>query len=86
MRDIPCAKCGEPYTLYSLRHEIPDWDDQPADAAEQFQRGVGCPTCDWGEKAGDVSRSRTESQEVLEAEHKRGVMENTDEDPLKYLL
>jgi len=47
--------------------------------------GDGCPTCDWGEKAGDVSRSRTTDSEQLQAEHLRDVMDNTDEDPLKYI-
>jgi hypothetical protein len=85
MNDIPCAKCGEPYSLYALRHDVAEWDDQPDDPAEKFQSGDGCPTCEWGDKAGDVSVSRFKSVEELEAEHMKGVMRESDEDPLKYL-
>lgn len=85
MNDISCKQCGEPYSAYSLRHEVAEWDDQPDDAYEQFMDGEGCPTCDWGEKAGDVSLSRTESEEETEARHLKEKLRNTDEDPLKFL-
>lgn len=85
MQDITCAKCGEPWSLYAMRLDVPDWDGEPQDAAEKFQSGNGCPTCDWGEKAGDVSRSRGEDADELEAEHLRDVLRNTDEDPIKFI-
>lgn len=84
-RDINCSKCGEPYSQYSLHNEIPEWEDQPDDAYERFMSGDGCPCCDWGEKAGDVSLSREMSEEELEAKHFVGMMENTDDDPIKYI-
>jgi len=85
MNDVRCSKCGEPYGYYSIRHEVPEWDDSPENAYEKFMQGKGCPTCNWGEKAGEVSTSRTKSQEELEADHMRDIMNNTDEDPIKYL-
>lgn len=85
MNDVNCRQCGEPYGVYSLHHEVPEWDDQPDDAYERFMSGEGCPTCDWGEKSGDVSLSRTESDEELAARHLSGMMNNTDDDPIKYI-
>lgn len=85
MRDVNCKQCGEPYSIYSLRHEVSEWEDQPDDAHEKFMQGEGCPTCDWGDKAGDVSLSRTQSEEELEVQHLSSLIEGTDEDPLKYI-
>lgn len=85
MRDVQCKQCGEPYSPYSLRNEVPEWEDQPEDAYERFMQGEGCPTCNWGEKAGDVSISGTKSEEELEAQHFKDIMENTDDDPMKYI-
>lgn len=85
MNDVHCRQCGEPYGVYSLHHEVPEWDDQPDDAYEQFMNGEGCPTCDWGAKAGDVSLSRSESDDELRARHLRDIMNNTDDDPIKYI-
>lgn len=85
MNDINCKCCGEPYSAYSLRHEIPEWDDQPDDAYDRFMQGEGCPTCNWGEKAGEVSLSENESEEETEARHLKTKLRNTDEDPIKYL-
>lgn len=85
MGDIHCKKCGEPYGYYSLRHEVPEWDDQPDDAYEKFMRGEGCPTCGWGEKAGEISMSQSMSEEELEAQHLEGIFNETDDDPIKYL-
>jgi len=85
MPDIHCKQCGEPWGVYSLRNEVPEWEDQPDNAYEKVMRGDGCPTCDWGEKAGEVSMSRTESEEKTEARHLKDVLNNTDEDPLKYI-
>lgn len=84
MQEIRCRQCGEPYGVYSLRHEIPEWDNQPDNPYEAFTSGEGCPTCDWGEKAGEVSTSRTKSDDELEAEHLMDKLNNTDEDPLKF--
>lgn len=83
--DVPCKQCGEPYSVYSLKHEVANWDDQPDDAHDRFMSGNGCPTCEWGDKAGEVSRSRTESQEKLEREHLKAVMTNTEDDPMKFI-
>lgn len=84
MPDIRCEKCGEPYGVYSLRNEIPEWEDQPDDAYEKFTAGEGCPTCNWGEKAGEVSTSRVKSDDELEKDHLMDKLENTDEDPIKF--
>lgn len=85
MNDINCRQCGEPYSSYSLRNEVPEWEDQPDDAYDRFMDGEGCPTCNWGEKAGEVSLSRTQSDDELELNHIKGIMENTDDDPIKYI-
>jgi len=85
MNEVSCRKCGEPYSIYSLKNEIPEWDDQPEDAHDKFMSGEGCPTCNWGEKAGEVSRSRTESPEETEARSLREMMMNTEDDPIKFL-
>lgn len=85
MRDINCRQCGEPYTAYSLKNEVSEWDGEPDDAYDQFMQGEGCPTCDWGEKAGEVSLSESQTQEETEAQFVKSMMENSDEDPLKYL-
>jgi len=86
MNDIPCGKCGEPYTEYSMRHEVQSWPESPDNAQERFMDGDGCPTCDWGDKAGDVSISRTEDAETVRAKHIKAVMRNTDRDPLEFNL
>lgn len=85
MNDLNCKQCGEPYSAYSLRNEIPEWDNEPDDAYEQFMEGKGCPTCDWGEKAGDVSLSESQTQAEVEARHFKSIMENSDDDPTKYI-
>lgn len=85
MPDLNCKKCGEPYGIYSLKNEVPEWDDQPEDAYEKFMNGEGCPTCDWGDKAGEVSLSRTESEDEINARHIKSIMENSDDDPIKYI-
>ena len=85
MPDITCAKCGEPWNEYALRHDVPEWPDEPDDAHLRFMNGDGCPTCEWGDKAGDVSRSRTEDADELEAEHIRDIMNNSDQDPIQFL-
>lgn len=84
MNDINCRRCGEPYSQYSLANEVPEWDDQPDDAYDRFMDGEGCPTCEWGEKAGDVSLSRTESDAELKMRHIQSATENSDEDPLRF--
>lgn len=85
MNDITCSKCGEPWSQYALRHDVAEWPDEPDDAYERFMHGEGCPCCDWGDKAGEVSRSRSESADDLEAEHIRDIMNNSDDDPIKYI-
>lgn len=85
MPDVHCKKCGEPWGIYSLRHEVSEWEDQPDDAYEKVMSGEGCPTCDWGEKAGEVSLSQSESEEETQARYIKDIMNNTDEDPLKYI-
>lgn len=84
MQEVNCKQCGEPYGLYSLKNEVPEWEDQPDDAYEKFMNGEGCPTCNWGEKAGEVSLSRHETEKETEARHIMSAMENSDEDPLKF--
>jgi hypothetical protein len=84
MNEVRCKQCGEPYGTYGLRHEVAEWEDQPDDAYEKFMNGDGCPTCDWGEKAGEVSTSRFKDEDELAAEHIKDAMRNTDEDPAKF--
>lgn len=84
MPQVHCKKCGEPYSEYSLRHDVPEWDDQPDDAHDKFMSGEGCPTCNWGEDAGEVSLSRHQSDEELAVQHQRDLFK-TDRDPLEFL-
>lgn len=81
MNDVRCRNCSEPYSQYSLQHEIPEWDDQPDDAYERFMNGEGCPTCDWGEKEVDDEKSDGERM----VEQVSDIMHNTDDDPTKYI-
>jgi hypothetical protein len=83
MGDITCGKCGEPWGHYAMRHNVGDWDGEPDDAWEQFRAGEGCPVCDWGEKAGDVSRSRAEDEDDLQREHLQDVLREDDGDPIE---
>lgn len=84
MPDINCKQCGEPWGIYSLRHEVPTWDEQPSNAYEKVLRGDGCPVCDWGEKAGEVGLSRSMDEEELERRHLQSLFE-ADDDPIKFL-
>lgn len=84
MQEINCKQCGEPWGIYSLRHEVSDWDDQPEDAYEKVMSGDGCPICNWGDKAGEVSLSKTMDEEELERRHLQSLF-NTDDDPTKYI-
>lgn len=68
-----------------MQHDVADWPDEPDDAWERFASGDGCPTCDWGDKEGEVSRSRTESQDDLYEEHFTQLLSNSDDDPIKYI-
>jgi len=86
MNDITCAKCGEPYSQYSLRHEVPEWDDQPDDAYTRCMCGNGCPTCQWGELAGETSVSRYEDPQAVRMKHHVSLIMNSEEDPAKYIL
>lgn len=43
MGDILCAKCGEPWDSYGVRH-----GDMEASAAARFNKGEGCPSCRFG--------------------------------------
>lgn len=45
MSDIYCAKCGEPWDAYGVRH-----GDMEPNEAEKFRRGQGCPCCGFGTK------------------------------------
>lgn len=85
VQELTCRCCGEPYSAYALKNDVAEWDDQPDDAYELFMRGEGCPTCNWGEKAGEVSLSETMSEDELEARHAHSLFEGTDEDPVKFL-
>lgn len=44
MADVRCAKCGEPWDYYGVRH----YEDMTPDEAERFLRGEGCPCCKFG--------------------------------------
>lgn len=46
--DLYCQVCGEPWELsYLPEFEIDDYRG----AKQDFLNGVGCPTCNWGQKA-----------------------------------
>ena len=47
--DLYCQKCGEPWDLIYVLHEM-DEDGDIGDA-ERFQNGEGCPVCAWGRKS-----------------------------------
>jgi len=49
MSDILCAKCGEPWDAYHVRH------DMPADERRKFMSGQGCDACGYGTKCVDCS-------------------------------
>jgi type II secretory ATPase GspE/PulE/Tfp pilus assembly ATPase PilB-like protein len=85
MQDINCKCCGEPYSAYALRNDVAQWEDQPDDAYEKFMSGEGCPTCDWGEKEGEVSLSQSESKEETQQRFLESMVSGTDEDPIEYL-
>ena len=85
--DITCGKCGEPWEVYWINHHVdeeyandPDAPDNPGD---HIKHGRGCPVCEWGKNT-NVSRGRSESEDELQAERMRDLMNNTDEDPTKY--
>lgn len=43
MSDIYCAKCGEPWDAYGIKH-----GDMEEEDAEKFMSGAGCPACHFG--------------------------------------
>ena len=70
MRDVVCEQCGEPWEFYYLTHEL------PKDEKEDFLRGGGCPTCDWGESERATGDYRLERIQSIER--------NTDLDTVRY--
>lgn len=77
MSDIRCGKCGEPWNVYHVNHEFDD------DEESEFLNGNGCPTCDWGEDAGDDDHEVGYTQERVN--QVQDMMRNSDDDPTKYL-
>jgi len=78
MQDTRCSECGEPWGNYAIRHDVPDWEDQPDDADERFFAGEGCPSCDWGES----DRATGDSH----VEHVADMVHGTfDGDPAEYI-
>jgi len=51
MADIFCAKCGEPWDSYHVRH------DMSFDERARFLAGQGCDSCGFGTKCVDCSGS-----------------------------
>ena len=47
MSDITCSKCGEPWDSYGITY-CRGKGDMMFGEAEQFLRGEGCPSCDFG--------------------------------------
>lgn len=43
MSDIHCAKCGEPWDSYGVRH-----GDMTSSESQRFLKGEGCPCCNFG--------------------------------------
>lgn len=76
MADITCKECGEPFSIYHLRHEREDG------AYERMMAGDGCPACDWGE--GERADRDTDALGNIEQRHLRSIF-NSDDDPAKYL-
>lgn len=81
MMDIHCEKCGEPWTEYALRHDVPDWEGEPEDSHERFMSGEGCPTCDWGR--GEAARHGGDSR-MDTVRHYQDIMRNSDTDPARW--
>lgn len=56
--DMNCAKCGEPWDAYGVRHAT----DMTRKEANRFMHGEGCPGCGFGEtcvRCGGVGRVYT---------------------------
>lgn len=45
MSDVFCAKCGEPWDYYGLKH-----GDVEKDEADKILKGLGCPACGFGSR------------------------------------
>lgn len=75
MNELICKNCGEPYSVFHLKHDCPD-----DDAYERMMRGEGCPACDWGDQeCADIH------DEGNEQRHLRSLFSATDDDPTKFL-
>ncbi len=64
MSDITCAKCGEPWDAYGVRHG--DMDDEEA---ERFLNGEGCPCCGFGTKCNGTGRFSPLRSRIAEREN-----------------
>lgn len=67
--NIYCKQCGEPWSIYYLKHEARNG------TYKRVLKGEGCNACNWGEDAPDEDHT----EEYLQG------MNNIDEDPLKYI-
>lgn len=74
MGDIHCAKCGEPWEYYTVRHEF------TKEESEKFFNREGCPCCDWGK---DIDNEPSKSEQRLR--FVKDIDNNTDLDPLSFL-
>jgi len=45
MSDRTCRRCGERWDAYGIQH-----GDMTADEAAKFNKGLGCPACEFGTK------------------------------------
>ncbi len=73
MSDIYCAKCGEPWDAYGVRHG----EDMTPEEAGRFLAGEGCPCCRFGRTAN--------TNEELELRAAQSELEASDEDPMTIL-
>ena len=74
-QDIICGVCGEPYEIFYLVDEEPEWKDK-------MLRGEGCPSCK-GEKPQGLSEK---TNEELDFERLNSIEENTDLDSVDFMV
>lgn len=66
--DVYCAKCAEPWDVYTVYHELGDCDDgntSNKEAHALFAKGQGCPSCRWGKDAPKERPLKAEASSVM---------------------
>jgi hypothetical protein len=67
--DIYCQRCDEPWEVYYVEHDM-DIEDagkgrNGMTPKEMFKAGVGCPCCDWGNKAPEKQSLRGQAMSLM---------------------